>query len=209
MRRLIMLGMCIVLLSKSDSIAQTQVTVAAPATTVTSDFSEQYRVGFGLNHPNFNLRFGRGPGFPPLGGGFAPANDGFFIGIPLFGGRLNGALSISAAQSASRSITTTVPMITTLDGAPGFFFSGTVQPFITGLMPVVGNGPHYAPPPPMSPVRSMLLRGDIKLEPDETGRTRLVRGDSGPRDGQAPENKTATTVDPFKRAMEKYAGSKR
>ena len=105
-------------------------------------------------------------------------------------------------------------MLTTLDGAPGFMFSGTVQPFITGLFPVVGSGGRsmgrIEPAPAISPIQSMMMRGDLKIEQDSNGRKRLVTPNSGTsRTAPAATAKKSDTSNPFRQGMEKYAGSKR
>ncbi|TWU49359.1 hypothetical protein [Rubripirellula reticaptiva] len=52
-----------------------------------------------------------------------------------------GTLNFNFGQSSSRSISSTTPSITTMDGYPGSITSGTVRPFVVGLTPVVGNFP--------------------------------------------------------------------
>ncbi|TWU56475.1 hypothetical protein Poly51_23860 [Rubripirellula tenax] len=52
-----------------------------------------------------------------------------------------GSLNFTFGQSSSQSIVGTSPSLTTLDGYPGSFMSGTIRPFVVGLTPVVGNYP--------------------------------------------------------------------
>ncbi len=212
----VVVSLGVVLVGSTAHAQKQQVTVTAPNTSVQSDFSEQFRVGLDLNHPNFNIRFGPGGGAAgPLGGGFTPPLGGTSTRIPLRGGSLNGSLSFSAGQSSSRGITTTAPVLTTLDGTTGSVFSGTVQPFVTGLFPVVASGgPPFrseaAPPVALSPVQSMLQRGDIQLQKDSTGTTRLVTSDpQRGRSAPAPAKSDADSSNLFRRGIEKYAGSKR
>ena len=189
-----------------------QVTVTAPATTVSDSFSERIGVGFGINHPNFSLGFG-GPGAGGFGGGgLAPPLDGLTFGIPLRGGRVNGNLSITAGQSFSRSLTTTAPTITVMNGVPGFVFSGTLEPFVTGLFPIVGAGLPSNLPTPVSRVRSLLETGEIQLQEDASGNKRLLFNEP-PRRRAAPEpepsRNDSSSPDQFRRALERYAGPKR
>jgi hypothetical protein len=195
-----------------------QVTVTAPATSISSDYSEHFRFGFGINHKNFSLNFG-GPGRAPFGGGgFGTPLEGLSFGLPLGGGSVNGNLSIEAAQGFSRSMTTTAPTMTLTNGVPGFMFSGTVEPFITGLFPVVGaGGPTFAPPP-VSRIRSLLDSGQIELTKDESGNAKLVVNEIPTRrsrtkpdaDVEAETVRSDTnTSNSFRRALEKYAAPKR
>jgi hypothetical protein len=191
-----------------------QVTVTAPATTVSDSFSEHIGVSFGINHPNFSIGFG-GPGASGFGGGgFSGPLDGLSFGIPLRGGKVNGNLSITAGQSFSRSLTTTAPTITLMNGVPGFVFSGTVEPFITGLNPVLGAGVPSNLPAPVSRVRSLLDSGEIQLKKDSDGNTRLMINEPPTRRTRIepeaePTRTNSDSSNSFRRALEKYAGPKR
>ncbi|MEX2142426.1 MAG: hypothetical protein WD894_24440 [Pirellulales bacterium] len=55
-------------------------------------------------------------------------------------------LRISAAQGSTRSVNSQAVTLTGIDGAPGFISATTQRPFVTGLIPVVGDyGGAYAP----------------------------------------------------------------
>lgn len=139
--------------------------------------------------------------------------------IPFGGGGVSGSLSISAGQGFSRGITTSAPVVTVQNGIPGFAFGGTVSPFVTGVFPVVSQGPQANRPAGMSPIQRMLWRGDIRLERDPSGGTRLILGESPSSivasDGSKPSLRnepvkpTSQAANPFRRGIEKYAGSKR
>jgi hypothetical protein len=195
----------------STSVAQAQqVTVTAPSTSVSDSFSERFGVGFGVNHPNFFFGF-RGPSG---GGGTAPPLDGLTVGIPLRGGKVNGSLSLTAGQSFSRGLSTVAPTITLMNGVPGSVFSGTLAPFVTGLVPVVAAGSPVDAPPPVSRVRSMLELGQIQVQKDDTGNARLVVNDPPPRRPRTdpepePPRAKSDSAGSFRQSLEKYAGSKR
>ena len=194
-------------------VSAQQVTVTAPATTVSSDYSEHFRFGFGINHKNFSLQFG-GPRRSPFGGGgFSSPLEGTTFGIPFRGGSVNGNLSIEAAQGFSRSLTTTAPTITLTNGVPGFVFSGTVEPFITGLFPVVGAGVPAFGPPPVSRIRSLLDSGQVELKKDSAGNSQLIINELPTRRTRVepepePTRTNADSSNSFRRALEKYAGPK-
>jgi hypothetical protein len=214
MKRLVVLvGFACVLFS-SVAWGQNQVTVTTPGTAVQSSYSEQIQFGFGVNHRNFSLQFG-GPGRSPFGGGgFSSPLDGTTFGIPFLGGSVNGNLSIEAAQGFSRSVTTTAPTVTLTNGVPGFVFSGTVEPFITGLFPVVGAGLPAFGPPPVSRIRCLLDSGQIELKKDSAGNSQLVINELPTRRTRIepepePSRTNSDSSNSFRRALEKYAGPKR
>ena len=60
-------------------------------------------------------------------------------GFGFAGGGLSGSLNFNFSQSSSRTSGTTSAGVTTLDGYPGSFQSGTIRPFVTGVTPVVSN----------------------------------------------------------------------
>lgn len=62
------------------------------------------------------------------------------------------ASPVVAQQGSSRSISGTSASLTTLNGAPGYIFSGTLTPFITEITPVVGSPMMVSE----SPLRSKL-----------------------------------------------------
>jgi hypothetical protein len=151
------------------------------------------------------------PGAPA--GGPAPDLPGTTFGLPLLGGGVNGRLSISAGQGFSRSMTTNAALVTVQNGVPGFVFGGSIQPFVTGQVPVVAAG---SPDVPMvlSPVRRMLLRGDIQVQKTGDGGSRLIVSDTAkPRISADPHSvkvdPPSATPNGFRRGIEKYAGSKR
>jgi len=57
---------------------------------------------------------------------------GFWFGLP--------GLGFGGSQGSSRGNSTVAPSVTTMSGYPGWMSSGRQVPFVTGLVPVVGNG---------------------------------------------------------------------
>jgi hypothetical protein len=148
----------------------------------------------------------------PPPGGLAPDLSGTTFGLPLLGGGVNARLSISAGQGFSRSMSTNAALVTVQNGVPGFVFGGSIQPFVTGLIPVVAANSPPATQTPLSPVGRMLLRGDIQVQKSSDGAAQLIISDSvKPRTATDPgkvEPANAAT-NGFRREIEKYAGSKR
>jgi hypothetical protein len=74
--------------------------------------------------------------------------------------------NLSAAQGSSRTLSATAGSLTVTNGVPGFFVATTQRPFVTGLIPVVGEyGGGIAP-----------VFGPAALMPISKSRTSAVRG---------------------------------
>jgi hypothetical protein len=160
-----------------------------------------------------SLAMAQSPSLGAPAGGLAP-DSGLTFGLPLLGGGLNGRLSVSASQGLSRTMATNAALATVQNGVPGFVFGGSVQPFVTGLIPVVAAGSAPNVQTRLSPVGRMLQRGDIQVRKGSDGVARLIVSDSvKPRVATEPVPDTVQpkNVPPnaFRRGIEKYAGSKR
>jgi hypothetical protein len=82
-------------------------------------------------------------GFSWNGGNIAPQFGGY---NPNAGARLdiqgrNFSLGLSMAKGASRSLVSQAPSIMVQNGQGGFLFSGQSTPFVTGMIPVIGDQP--------------------------------------------------------------------
>ncbi|MCO8124632.1 hypothetical protein NHH03_23035 [Stieleria sp. TO1_6] len=108
-----------------------------PLQRVGSGFYEQNGVNWSLRGPQFFAGFGNGNLGVPFGG--AAPGAGLRGGVGFAGNGLGGSLGFHFAQGSNRSISSTTPSITTLDGAPGSISSQTIRPFVTGINPVVGG----------------------------------------------------------------------
>jgi general secretion pathway protein D len=137
-----------------------QVTTAMPFNNGGTSFHENFGIGWNVNIPTANPALGGrgvvglGPNGPQQGinfgfGGPNVAPPPFGLGQPGNGGQLgwqvsngNGArasFNIFADQGSSRTMTSQTPMITTMNGMPGFFADTVQRPFVTSLIPVVGD----------------------------------------------------------------------
>lgn len=145
----------------SPAVAQ-QIFVETPNTTVSDSFYENLGVDFGFSlgggdpngtgsrvvglnpfgQPLGQIVFsqgGAGSAIPPFGG-FDP-NAGARTGFAVRNGNGGGfSLGLNLNQGSSRTLTTTTPGVTVQNGFGGSIFNGSVSPFVTGVVPVVGNG---------------------------------------------------------------------
>jgi len=131
-------ALVVVMLFVRTAIAQ-QVTVQTPLQSNSATFFEQSSVGWSMNGPGFFARFGN-PGLsrPPFGG-FVP-NAGLTTGFAINGGGFNTNFSFDFSQASSYSSVTQAPVLTVTNGVPGLLIAGQQRNFVTGLVPVVGNG---------------------------------------------------------------------
>ncbi|MGI9470271.1 MAG: hypothetical protein ACR2NZ_01980 [Rubripirellula sp.] len=120
----------------SPSEAQ-MVTTSTPFNSIDSHYFESNTIGWSLQGKNWFANFGGGgPLLPPFGGA---TGGGLSGGVGFAGGGVRGGLGFNFAQGSSRSISSTTPSLTTMDGYPGSLSSGVVRPFVIGFTPVVGD----------------------------------------------------------------------
>jgi len=144
------------------AVAQ-QVQLTSPFQTMNDSFYENFGFGginAGRSGPRGNWNFNTGPASstPPPFGGYDPAADARF-GMR-FGGPLGLGFNMLAGQGSTRSNTVTAPTIVIPNGGTGSLFSGSIRPFVTGVIPVVGDasfGP-MLPMPPQSAVSPVAQR---------------------------------------------------
>lgn len=123
-----------------------QVNLQAPLINTTDSFSERIGVGFGLQWPGggFNQN-SFGVAQPPFGNPgtvSSGANFGFSVGKGPYRANFN----FAAGQGSTRSIVSQTPSVTLQNGGSGAIFDGTVRPFVTGVIPVVGGIRGRVPP---------------------------------------------------------------
>jgi hypothetical protein len=121
--------------------AQPMTQVTTPYHVINDSFYESLGFGgFGINRmgPNGGWFFNTGPAgsAPPPFGGYDPAADARF-GARIGPFNFNGL----AGTGSSRSHVMQAPTITLTNGVPGFMFDGSMVPFVTGIVPVVGYAP--------------------------------------------------------------------
>jgi hypothetical protein len=103
-----------------------------------SSYSEGASIGWSLRGSNWFANFGGGgPLLPPFGP--VDPNSGLNGGFRFGGGDVSGSLGFHFGQSSNRSIVSTTPSITTMDGVPGSISAGVIEPFVIGFTPIVGD----------------------------------------------------------------------
>lgn len=144
----------------TSRLAAQQVVVSAPTTSVSDSFFEQTGVGFGFRFLNGFFSFNQG------GAGVAPPfgndpNSGASFGFGRVGGGTSFDFNATAAQGSSRSIVSQTPSVTVANGGTGTFIDASQRPFVTGLVPVVGEMPipYY---PVMRPSSTSPLAGKLQ-----------------------------------------------
>ncbi len=91
--------------------------------------------GFSNRSGTFFFHQGSAAGALPPFGGYVPGNDAT-LGIRLGG---LGSLTMRAGQGSSQSSVSQSASLTVANGGTGFIASGTLQPFVTSFVPVVGS----------------------------------------------------------------------
>ena len=149
-------GLC---LAVPAPAAGQQIFVETPSTNVSDSFFENFGVNFGFSLPAGQGSGSRVVGLDPLGrplGNVTFSQGGAASAIPPFGGfdpsagaqtgfavqgRNGGgfSLGLNFGTGSTRTLQSTTPGITVQNGFGGSLFNGSSRPFVTGVVPVVGN----------------------------------------------------------------------
>ncbi len=119
-----------------------QVVISSPFHNIQEGFYEH--IGFGMGYSNIGPRggwffdFNSMNGAVPPFGGWAGGGARFGFGSRNGNSRFN--FNMVMAQGNTRSMTVVAPSITVPNGYGGSIFSGSMRPFVTGWVPVVGQG---------------------------------------------------------------------
>ena len=119
---------------------QQMINTTTPLNQIGSSFYENTGVKWSIRGPNFFANFG-GAALPPFGN--PDPNSGLRTGVGFSNGRTSGNLGFTFAQGSNRTITSSAPSVTTMNGVPGSFTSQTIRPFVTGITPIVGDYPRF------------------------------------------------------------------
>ncbi len=186
----------------TEALWAQQMTIGTPFHTIQEGFFEHIGVQWALQGRNWSIQFGGADLAQPTIGGFQPGagiQGGFQFGGPGWSGQLQ----FSAAQGNTRTVTSTTPMVTIMNGATGYVADTSVSPFVIGLIPVVGAGglspwvgtlPGVRVAGPQMPAW-ISVPGTSKVERflAESGSISLPKAPSSPRlrsnlQGPAPKN---------------------
>ena len=119
-----------------------QVVITSPFHNIHDSFYEH--IGFGMGYSNIGPRGGWFFDFNSMNGAVPPfggwAGGGARFGFGLRNGNSRFNFNMVLAQGNTRSMTMVAPSITVPNGYGGSIFSGSVRPFVTGWVPVVGQG---------------------------------------------------------------------
>ena len=147
-----------------------QIQVSTPYHQLHDSFYESFGMGWGFNAlgPKGGFSFNTGPvnSAPPPFGGWDPASDARF-GAGVMGSGFKMGFSLGAGTGSTRSNVMESPTIVMPNGGSGSLFSGSQRPFVTSVVPVVGEGGVFsgatpgvmpANPTSVSPIRERLVR---------------------------------------------------
>jgi len=137
MRKMNVLGVGLLCaIAAQAAVAQDQITVSTPFQSITDSFSENFGFGFGFSGPGFF--FNNGGGGIGATAPFGPPPSGATFGAGGRIGNLNFRWNAFAGQGSSRTMVAESPSLTMMNGTGGFIVSGSVRPFVMGIVPVVG-----------------------------------------------------------------------
>lgn len=104
----------------------------------------------------------------------ANGQQGFSAGFGSVAGDSRAMFDLFGSQGSGRGLGMMSSSVTTLDGRTGYFAAGSLVPFVTGVVPVVGEeqrflasgriGPRLAGPPAFGPPVSRLADRIARLE---------------------------------------------
>jgi hypothetical protein len=128
----------------------------------------------------------------------AHAQQGVRAGNGVFGTNARSMFRLFGSQGSSRGSGVMSSSVTTLDGHPGYFAAGKLQPFVVGVTPVVGEerrfissstiGPELAGPP-MSSLQDRVARlesmGETLGQPKPPSNQNAAAFDPSPRPNDA------------------------
>lgn len=143
-------------LSFTSKATAQQVNIGTPFGSVSDSFFERNGVGFSARGNGWFFDNNTGAGAIPQFGGYTP-NAGLSTGFAIGGGDFNAQFGLSMASGSSRTFTSNSPSVTIGNGGFGMIQETRWTPFITEIIPVVGNRA------PVSPLADAIAR--LKSQP--------------------------------------------
>jgi hypothetical protein len=173
--------------------------ISTPRVGINDSFYERHGVswGFQLGGPSSQVfgSFNQGSAqsaIPPFGG-YDPASDAKF-GFNVLNDNGSGwSLGLTMGKGSSRSMTGASPSIVVPNGGVGSIFDGSFRPFVTGVIPVVGN-PGDGAESTSYPSPPRLVRDWSDVFATETEPRRVSTGDT-PSTNYRSLNSTAAQGD--------------
>lgn len=127
----------------AETFAQ-QVNVGGPFNNVGHSFYENIGTRWGVSGPGWFFNFGGPAPVAPPFGGFDP-NAGAQFGAGFRNGNTTGFFNLNAGQGANSTFVSQTPNVTIPNGGNGIFIDGTFRPFVTSIIPVVGDNSDPSP----------------------------------------------------------------
>jgi hypothetical protein len=144
------------------------VVVGTPLHNLGDSFYESFGTSGSWSGGNAFFNWGGGGAVPPYGG-YDPSADARF---GFSAGGLH--LGFTAGQGSSRFSSSQTPMVTVPNGGMGGMFSGTLTPFVTGFVPVVGeDGGVYGGGSTMLEDRLSRMQGGERPTPLKPDRSQI------------------------------------
>ncbi|RIK80105.1 MAG: hypothetical protein DCC68_11715 [Planctomycetota bacterium] len=147
----------------------------------------------------------------------ANGQQGFTAGVGLSGGDSRAMFDLFGSQGSGRGPGMMSSSVTTLDGRTGYFAAGSLVPFVTGVVPVVGEerrilssgrlGPPFGPP--MSNLADRIARLESQGETLGTRRTRPAAVAPAQGDDVAPPKLPADDASTAVPAVDSIAAIRR
>jgi hypothetical protein len=173
-----------------------QVNVGTPFSNVSDTFFERSAVGFSARGNGwFFNNIGSGAAIPPFGG-FDP-NVGGSLGFGFGGGDFSGQLGFNFGSGSTRSFSSQTPSVTFGNGGFGMIQETRWTPFITEIIPIVGD---RAPVSPLAnAIARMQAQGGIGQIPMRPTQPAANSGSSTPRTVKSSAEHGALSVAEIKR----------
>jgi hypothetical protein len=188
-------------------VAAQQVNIQGPFNSVGSSFYENIGTNWGLRGPGWFFNFGGGaPGVAPQFGGFDP-NAGGNGGVAFGNGNVNGFLNFTAGQGANSTFVSQTPNVTIPNGGNGFFIDGSFRPFVTGIVPVVGQQFDTSATSPLQERLRRLQSGEVQAPSpgDEAASAPAGGGSGSSRNSSAEKGALSVAAIKAQAAAEKTA----
>jgi hypothetical protein len=150
-------AVAVIVIAATATAAPPQATIGTPFGTTSGNYFSQTGVGFGFAIPTAMPNGGSGVvGLTPQGAlapnimfqqggganipfGLGPATPGAQLGYSVKTPLGTAFFSLTASQGANSGMTSQSPSITVMNGGTGFISDTSQSPFVTGIVPVVGD----------------------------------------------------------------------
>lgn len=142
-----------------------QANIAGPFNSIGTGFYENIGMNWGVRGPGWFFNFGgNSPNPPNPGFGGVDPNAGANFGAGFKAGNTSGFFNLTAGQGANSTFVSQTPNVTIPNGGNGYFIDGSFRPFVTSILPVVGE---KGDPSPLRERLRRLKEGEVSSPGDE------------------------------------------